>query len=77
MLYLFLKPLTIIFLRNFGGGGGGIEANFSDNKIRSLLYFPRSMCLPRRKIRLIEVNAKCRHLKQLTCNFAAGVYQSL
>jgi hypothetical protein len=29
----------------------------------------------RRKIRLIEGNAKCRHLKKLTC-FAAGVYLS-
>ncbi len=32
----------------------------------------------RRKIRLIEGNAKCRHLKKLTYkrNFAAGVYLS-
>ncbi len=30
----------------------------------------------RRKIRRIESNAKCRHLKKLTCirDFAAGVY---
>jgi hypothetical protein len=32
----------------------------------------------RRKIRLIESNAKCRYLKKLTCKrtFAAGVYLS-
>jgi hypothetical protein len=28
-----------------------------------------------RKIRIVEGNAKCRHLKNLTC-FAAGVYLS-
>jgi hypothetical protein len=75
----YLSSFSFIFYHLFGGGGGrgGLGANFSDNKKCGLLYFPRFMRPARRRIRLIEVDAKCRPLKQLTCSFAAGIYQSL
>ncbi len=43
---------------------------------RHIPYTPQTL-IPR-NIRLIDVNAKCRHLKKLTCkqNLSAGVYQS-
>jgi hypothetical protein len=45
------------------GGGGGEQGT--------------GKAVGRRKVRLIEVNAKCCHLEKNNLDFAAGVYQSL
>jgi hypothetical protein len=64
MYILYISILGKMFLGKMFGGLTPLETQESRNFLRG---DQRRMAAGRRKIRVIESNAKCRYLKKLTC----------